>query len=202
MISTRTLRVFIPNESARHAVSSPENSDQKTLFWTSKRCFFCGQVNVNKAALVWEKKARGRHSNQEKKQLTAKAAWIVFSEVLGELILIRDNSCHVHVKNSDKMVETISFHRRIFGRYLRRGVFYESHRKRIEFYLKKKSKTKQKDKKTTRKQQEKCVYVQNNAGCEDGDDIPVQFSRQACFVNSFTPQGFNERIFMWLLCMY
>ena len=167
--------------------------------------FLCGQVNVNKAALVWEKKkkkARGRHSNQEKKQLTAKAAWIVFSEVLGELILIRDNSCHVHVKNSDKMVETISFHRRIFGRYLRRGVFYESHRKRIEFYLKKKSKTKQKDKKTTRKQQEKCVYVQNNAGCEDGDDIPVQFSRQAWFVNSFTPQGFNERIFMWLLCMY
>ena len=138
MISTRTLRVFIPNESARHAVSSPENSDQKTLFWTSKRYFFCGQVNVNKAALVWEKKARGRHSNQEKKQLTAKAAWIVFSEVLGELILIRDNSCHVHVKNSDKMVETISFHRRIFGRYLRRGVFYESHRKQIEFYLKKK----------------------------------------------------------------
>ena len=38
------------------------------------------------------------------------------------------------------MVETISFHRRIFGRYLRRGVFYESHRKRIEFYLKKKAK--------------------------------------------------------------
>ena len=36
--------------------------------------FFCGQVNVNKAALVWEKKARGRHSNQEKKHLTAKAA--------------------------------------------------------------------------------------------------------------------------------
>ena len=74
------------------------------------------------------------------------------------------------------MVETISFHRRIFGRYLRRGVFYESHRKRIEFYLKKKSKTKQKDKKTKRKQQEKCVYVQNIAGCEDGDDIPVQNS--------------------------
>ena len=38
------------------------------------------------------------------------------------------------------MVETISFHRRIFGRYLRRGVFYESHRKRIEFYFKKKAK--------------------------------------------------------------
>ena len=133
---------------------------------------------MNKAALVWEKKkARGRHSNQEKKQLTAKAAWIVFSEVLGELILIRDNSCHVHVKNSDKMVETISFHRRIFGRYLRRGVFYESHRKRIEFYLKeKKPKQNKKIKKTTRKQQEKCVYVQNIAGCEDGDDIPVQNS--------------------------
>ena len=56
MISTRSLRVFILNESAPHAVSSPENSDQKTLFWTSKRHFFCGQVNVNKAALVWEKK--------------------------------------------------------------------------------------------------------------------------------------------------
>ena len=93
--------------------------------WT--RLFLCGK-----------KKAKGRHSNQEKKQLTAIAAWIVFSEVLGELILIRDNSCYVHVKNSDKMVETISFHRRIFGRYLRRGVFYESHRKRIEIYLKKK----------------------------------------------------------------
>ena len=75
MISTRTLRIFTASESARHAVSSPENSDQETLFWTSKRCFFlCGQVNGNKAALVWEKKARGRHSNQEKKQLTAKAA--------------------------------------------------------------------------------------------------------------------------------
>ena len=35
---------------------------------------------------------------------------------------------------------------------------------------------KQKDKKTARKQQEKCVYVQNIAGCEDGDDIPVQNS--------------------------
>ena len=32
------------------------------------------------------------------------------------------------------MVETISSHGRIFGRYLRRGVFYESHRERIEFY--------------------------------------------------------------------
>ena len=75
------------------------------------------------------------------------------------------------------MVETISFHRRIFGRYLRRGVFYESHRKRIEFYLKeKKPKQNKKIKKTTRKQQEKCVYVQNIAGCEDGDDIPVQNS--------------------------
>ena len=30
---------------------------------------------MNKVALVWEKKeARGHHSNQEKKQLTAKAA--------------------------------------------------------------------------------------------------------------------------------
>lgn len=41
---------------------------------------------------------------------------------------------------------------------------------------KKQNKTKQKDKKPTRKQQEKCVYVQNIAGCEDGDDIPVQNS--------------------------
>ena len=57
MISTRSLRVFILNESAPHAVSSPENSDQN-LFWTSKRHFFCGQVNVNKAALVWEKKSK------------------------------------------------------------------------------------------------------------------------------------------------
>ena len=114
--------------------------------WTSQ----CEQG----CSCVGKKKAIGRHSNQEKKQLTAKAAWIVFSEVLGELILIRDNSCHVHVKNSDKMVETISFHRRIFGRYLRRGVFYESHRKRIEFYLKKKAKQNKKiknNKKTTRK---------------------------------------------------
>ena len=155
MISTRTLRIFTANESARHAVSSPENSDRETLFWTSKRCFFCVDKSMwTRLLLCGEKKARGRHSNQEKKQLTAKAAWIVFSEVLGELILIRDNSCHVHVKNSDKMVETISFHRRIFGRYLRRGVFYESHRKRIEFYLKKKQKKNNKiknNKKTTRK---------------------------------------------------
>ena len=70
------------------------------------------------------------------------------------------------------MVETISFHRRIFGRYLRRGVFYESHRKRIEFYFKKKAKQNKKIK----EQQEKCVYVQDIAGCEDGDDIPVQNS--------------------------
>ena len=28
------------------------------------------------------------------------------------------------------------------------------------------------------------------------------FSRQACFVNRFTLQGFNERIFMWLSCIY
>ena len=27
-------------------------------------------------------------------------------------------------------------------------------------------------------------------------------SRQACFVNRFTLQGFNERIFMWLSCIY
>ena len=66
MISTRTLRIFTANESARNAVSSPENSDQETLFWTSKRCFFL--------LLCGKKKARGRHSNQEKKQLTAKAA--------------------------------------------------------------------------------------------------------------------------------
>ena len=52
---------------------------------------------MNKAALVWEKKTRGLHSNQEKKQLTAKAAWIIFSEVHGELILIRDNSFNVDV---------------------------------------------------------------------------------------------------------
>ena len=74
MISTRTLRIFTANESARHAVSSPENSDQQTLFGLQNDIFFCGQVNVNKAVLVWEKKAKGRHSNQEKKQLTAIAA--------------------------------------------------------------------------------------------------------------------------------
>ena len=97
MISTRTPRVFIPNESAQHAVLSPENSDKKTLFWLQNDIFY-GQVIVNKVALVWEKKeARGHHSNQEKKQLTAKAAWIIFSEVLGELLLIRDNSYNVHV---------------------------------------------------------------------------------------------------------
>ena len=74
MISTRTPTVFIPNQSARHAVSSPENSDQKPYF-DFKTIFFYGQVIVNKAALVWEKKkTRGLHSNQEKKQLTAKAA--------------------------------------------------------------------------------------------------------------------------------
>ena len=97
MISTRTPTVFIPNQSVRHAVSSPENSDQKTLFWLQNDIFFYGQVIVNKAALVWEKKTRGLHSNQEKKQLTAKAAWIIFSEVHGELILIRDNSFNVDV---------------------------------------------------------------------------------------------------------
>ena len=64
------------------------------------------------------------------------------------------------------MVETISFHRRIFDRYLRRGVVNKSHRKRIEFYLKKKKKKKKK----RMKLQEKCVYVQNIAGYEDGDD--------------------------------
>ena len=150
---------------------------KKPYFGLQNDIFFVDKSMWTRLPLCGKKKARGRHSNQEKKHLTAKAAWIVFSEVLGELILIRDNSCHVHVKNSDKMVETISFHQRIFGRYLRRGVFYESHRKRIEFYLKKKSKTKQKDKRTTRlKQQERCVYVQDIAGCEDGDDIPVQNS--------------------------
>ena len=149
---------------------------KKPYFGLQNDIFFVDKSMWTRLLLCGKKKARGRHSNQEKKHLTAKAAWIVFSEVLGELILIRDNSCHVHVKNSDKMVETISFHRRIFGRYLRGGVFYESHRKRIEFYLKKKSKTKQKDKRTTRKQQERCVYVQDIAGCEDGDDIPVQNS--------------------------
>ena len=47
----------------------------KNLILDFKTTFFlCGQINVNKAALVWEKKARGRHSNQEKKHLTAKAA--------------------------------------------------------------------------------------------------------------------------------
>ena len=46
----------------------------KNLILDFETTFFCGQVNVNKAALVWEKKARGRHSNQEKKHLTAKAA--------------------------------------------------------------------------------------------------------------------------------
>ena len=114
-------------------------------------CVWTSQCEQGCSCVGKKKKAIGRHSNQEKKQLTAKAAWIVFSEVLGELILIRDNSCHVHVKNSDKMVETISFHRRILGRYLRRGVFYESHRKRIEFYLKKK---KAKQNKKIKEQQE------------------------------------------------
>ena len=47
---------------------------KKPYFGLQNDVFLCGQVNVNKAALVWEKKARGRHSNQEKKQLTAKAA--------------------------------------------------------------------------------------------------------------------------------
>ena len=113
---------------------------KKPYFGLQNDIFFVDKSMWTRLLLCGKKKARGRHSNQEKKHLTAKAAWIVFSEVLGELILIRDNSCHVHVKNSDKMVETISFHRRIFGRYLRRGVFYESHRKRIEFYFKKKAK--------------------------------------------------------------
>ena len=120
---------------------------KKPYFGLQNDIFFVDKSMWTRLLLCGKKKARGRHSNQEKKHLTAKAAWIVFSEVLGELILIRDNSCHVHVKNSDKMVETISFHRRIFGRYLRRGVFYESHRKRIEFYLKKKAKQNKKIKK-------------------------------------------------------
>ena len=47
---------------------------KKPYFGLQNDIFFCGQVNVNKAALAWEIKARGRHSNQEKKQLTAKAA--------------------------------------------------------------------------------------------------------------------------------
>ena len=33
-----------------------KNSDQKTLFWLQNDIFFNGQVIVNKAALVWEKK--------------------------------------------------------------------------------------------------------------------------------------------------
>ena len=69
----------------------------KKLYFDFKTILFYGQVIVNKAALVWEKKTRGLHSNQEKKQLTAKAAWIIFSEVHGELILIRDNSFNVDV---------------------------------------------------------------------------------------------------------
>ena len=74
-MSTRTLRVFIPSESARHAVSSPENSDQKTLFWTLKRYFVLWTSQYEQGcSCVGKKKARGRHSNQEKKQLTAKAA--------------------------------------------------------------------------------------------------------------------------------
>ena len=46
----------------------------KKPYFDFKTIFFYGQVIVNKAALVWEKKTRGLHSNQEKKQLTAKAA--------------------------------------------------------------------------------------------------------------------------------
>ena len=40
MISTRTPRVFIPNESARHAVLSPENSDKKKPYFDFKTIFF------------------------------------------------------------------------------------------------------------------------------------------------------------------
>ena len=67
--------------------------DFKTIFflWTSHCEQGCSCVGKKK------KKTRGLHSNQEKKQLTAKAAWIIFSEVHGELILIRDNSFNVHV---------------------------------------------------------------------------------------------------------
>ena len=54
--------------------------------WT--RLLLCGEK---------KKKTRGLHSHQEKKQLTAKAAWIIFSEVHGELILMRDNSFNVDV---------------------------------------------------------------------------------------------------------
>ena len=52
-----------------------------------------------------------------------------------------------------KMVEKRSFHRRIFGRYPRRGVSSKSHRKRIKFCLKKKIDKKE----TTRK-----VHVRAN----------------------------------------
>ena len=45
---------------------------------------------------------------------------------------------------------------------------------------------------------------------QSGINIPINigkrdattFSRQACFVNRFTLQGFNERIFMWLSSIY
>ena len=41
MISTRTPTVFIPNESARHAVLSPENSDKKKkTYFDFKTIFF------------------------------------------------------------------------------------------------------------------------------------------------------------------
>ena len=67
-----------------------------------------------------------------------------------------------------KMVEKRSFHRRIFGRYPRRGVLSKSHRKQIKLCLKKKRK------KIKKKLQEKYMYVQNIAGCEDADCMSVQ----------------------------
>ena len=62
MISTRTPTVFIPNESARHAVSSPENSDQKILFWLRNDIFFMDKSLWTRLLLCGKKKTRGLHS--------------------------------------------------------------------------------------------------------------------------------------------
>ena len=97
IISTRTLRKFIPNGSARHAITKEyfiESGNQKLfplqriLLWTSHCEQDCPRV----------KKAKGRPSYQAKKTTG------VFSEILAELLLIRDISfVDIHVEIADEI---------------------------------------------------------------------------------------------------
>ena len=46
------------------------------------------------------------------------------------------------------------------------------------------------------------IYIYIYINIMRGKKDTTTYSRQACFVNRFTLQGFNERIFIWLSCIY